>query len=230
MHFDARLLVRALLPVLPLAFCPACGGGGGSPESVQAANPPPPPSVPTQTNRAPTISMGDVGEARVGAAYTALPSASDPDGDTLSYSAENLPPWASLDPGTGRVSGTPQAGDEGAYEFITIAAADASHRAVTSPFSITVVAVASGATGTASLRWQEPGSKLDGSPLDDLAGYRILYGRNSDDLDQSVLVMNPHTTSFDIESLDAGVWYFAVIAVNVNGLEGPPTTPAMKSI
>jgi hypothetical protein len=227
MHFDARLLVRALLPVLPLAFCPACGGGGGSPEVVQNT---PPPSVPAPTNRAPTISMDDVGDARVGAAYTVSPSASDPDGDTLRYTAENLPPWASLDPNTGRVSGTPQAGDVGAYESITIAAADASHRAVTSPFSITVVAGATGALGTASLRWQEPGSKLDGSPLDDLAGYRILYGRNSDDLDQSVLVMNPRTTSFDIESLDAGVWYFAVIAVNVNGLEGPPTTPAMKSI
>jgi hypothetical protein len=226
MHFDARLLVRAFLPVLPLAFCPACGGGGGSPQSVQTAAPPPP-SVPTQTNRAPTISMGDVGEARVGAVYAASPTASDPDGDTLRYTAENLPPWASLDPNTGRVSGTPQAGDEGAYESITIAAADAAHRAVTSPFSITVVG---GASGTASLRWQEPGSKLDGSPLDDLAGYRILYGRNSDDLDQSVLVMNPRATSFDVESLDAGVWYFAVIAVNVNGLEGPPTTPAMKSI
>jgi hypothetical protein len=227
MHFDARLLVRALLPVLPLAFCPGCGGGGGggSPQSVQNAAPPP--SVPAQTNRAPTISMGDVGDARVGAAYTVSPAASDPDGDTLRYTAENLPPWASLDPNTGQVSGTPQAGDEGAYESITIAVADASQRAVTSPFSITVVG---GASGIASLRWQEPGSKLDGSPLDDLAGYRILYGRNSDDLDRSVLVMNPRATSFDVESLDAGVWYFAVIAVNVNGLEGPPTTPAMKSI
>jgi hypothetical protein len=225
MHFDARLLVRALLPVLPLAFCPGCGGGGGSPQSVQNAAPPP--SVPAQTNRAPTISMGDVGDARVGAAYTVSPAASDPDGDTLRYTSENLPPWASLDPNTGQVSGTPQAGDEGAYESITIAVADASQRAVTSPFSITVVG---GASGIASLRWQEPGSKLDGSPLDDLAGYRILYGRNSDDLDRSVLVMNPRATSFDVESLDAGVWYFAVIAVNVNGLEGPPTTPAMKSI
>jgi hypothetical protein len=174
--------------------------------------------------------MSNVDDARVGAAYTALPSSSDPDGDALRYSADNLPPWASLDPNTGRISGTPGAGDEGEYESITVAAADASHRAVTAPFSITVFATTSAGTGMASLHWQEPGSKLDGTPLDDLAGYRILFGRNADDLDQSVLVMNPRATSYDVDSLDTGVWYFAVIAVNVNGLEGPPTTPAMKSI
>ena len=45
-------------------------------------------------------------------------------------------------------------------------------------------------SGVASLRWETPSSKFDGSPLDDLAGYRILYGRNSDDLDKSVLISN----------------------------------------
>jgi hypothetical protein len=82
----------------------------------------------------------------------------------------------------------------------------------------------------ASLRWEVPPSKLDGSPLDDLAGYRIRYGRNSDDLDKSVFISDPAVTSYEFNSLPSGIWYFAVVAVNAGGLEGPPTTTTMKSI
>jgi hypothetical protein len=71
---------------------------------------------------------------------------------------------------------------------------------------------------------------VDGSPLDDLAGYRILYGRNSNDLDKSVLISNPGTTSYEFNTLSSGIWYFAVVAVSAGGLEGPPTTVASKSI
>ena len=99
----------------------------------------------------------------------------------------------------------------------------------TPPFSITVTGDG-GAGGVASLRWETPPSKVDGSPLDDLAGYRILYGRNSDDLDHSVLIDNPTATSYEFTSLTSGIWYFAVVAVNACGLEGPPTTVATKSI
>ena len=91
-------------------------------------------------------------------------------------------------------------------------------------------AVGDAGRGVASLTWELPPSKVDGSPLDDLAGYRILYGRHSDDLDQSVFVGDAAATSWEIDSLGEGLWYFAVIAVNASGLEGPPTTVASKSI
>ena len=80
------------------------------------------------------------------------------------------------------------------------------------------------------MQWEQPPSKVDGSPLDDLAGYRIVYGRNADDLDHSVFIDDPAQTSYEFTTLEAGIWYFAVIAVNANGLEGPPTIAAMKSI
>ncbi len=85
-------------------------------------------------------------------------------------------------------------------------------------------------SGVASLQWEMPPSKVSGEPLDDLAGYRILYGRSSSDLDHSVLITDPATTSYQFSTLTSGVWYFAVVAVNANGLEGPPTTLATKSI
>jgi hypothetical protein len=178
-------------------------------------------------NHAPSISGVAPANAKVGEAYEFQPVAADPDGDTLTFSAENLPPWANIDSATGKLTGTPGDDDVGAYESITITVADASGTAVTSPFAISVITTA---TGEATLAWETPVSKVDGSPLDDLAGYRIVYGRNADDLDHSVFVENPSANSYEFSTLESGIWYFAVIAVNAYGLEGPPTIAAAKSI
>jgi hypothetical protein len=119
--------------------------------------------------------------------------------------------------------------DAGVYESISITVADATHKVVTAPFSITVNPALE-SSGVATLSWETPPSKVSGEPLDDLAGYRILYGRSSSDLDHSVLITDPAVTSYQVSSLTSGVWYFAVVAVNAKGLEGPPTTLATKSI
>ena len=66
--------------------------------------------------------------------------------------------------------------------------------------------------------------------LDDLAGYRISYGRDAEVLDHSIFINDPAQTSYEFSTLDSGVWYFAVIAVNASGLEGPPTVPVRKTI
>jgi len=165
---------------------------------------------------------------RVGESYDWKPAASDPEGDKLSFAATNLPPWATIDSTDGRITGTPAEDDVGVYESITVTVADAAHQSATQPFSITVMGDV--ATGVASLQWETPPSKVNGAPLDDLAGYRIVYGRKSDDLDKSVLIDNPVATSYQFNSLSNGLWYFAVIAVSASGLEGPPTTIYSKSI
>jgi hypothetical protein len=232
MPSTARKFVSAFLPLFPLLFCHACGGGGGSDsgQAVSAGDPPSPvspPSAPATVNRAPTINGDAAAFAYVGTTYEFQPAAADPDGDALHFTAQNLPPWASMDPNTGRLTGTPGANDVGSYESITITVADTALAVVGGPYTITVIAEA---TGVASLQWETPAAKVDGSPLDDLAGYRIVYGRNAEDLDQSVLIEDSSATSYEFSTLEPGVWYFAVIAVNASGLEGPPSTAAMKSI
>jgi len=232
MQRRSRNLLRAFVPFLPLCLCQACGVNSAS---VTAAAPAAG-DVPAFSNSPPSIAIAAVANAEVGATFDYQPVAQDPEGDTLLFTAVNLPTWASLDPTSGHITGTPGPNDEGLYESISITVADETHKVVTAPFSITVnpalaenPAPESG-SGVASLQWETPPSKVDGEPLDDLAGYRILYGRSSTDLDHSVMVPDPATTSYQISNLATGVWYFAVVAVNSNGLEGPPTTLTSKSI
>ena len=181
-------------------------------------------------NAPPIITVAEIADAQVGATFDYQPAVQDPESDTLRFTADNLPTWASLDPASGHISGTPGPDDAGLYESISITVADATHLVVTAPFSIVVNPAVNpaleraGSSGVASLQWEMPPSKVSGEPLDDLAGYRILYGRSSSDLDHSVLIPDPATTSYQFSTLTSGVWYFAVVAVNSNGLEGPPTT------
>ncbi len=192
--------------------------------------PTPDPGPPSAGNSAPTITGTAGTTAIVGALYQFQPIAQDADGDPLTYTAANLPPWATLDPATGRISGTPTASDIGSHEAISVTVADGSLQASIAPFTIVVADAGSPVAGGASVQWVAPPSKMDGSPLDDLAGYRISYGRTADELDNSVYIEDPNATSYTIDSLESGVWYFAVSAVNASGLEGAPSIAVQKSI
>ena len=139
MQGRSRNLLRAFLPLLPLCLCQACGIRSGSENGSVTAATPTTVDVPAISNNAPpTIVIAAVADAQVGATFDYQPVAQDPESDTLRFTAVNLPPWASLDPTNGLISGTPGPTDEGVYESISITVADATHQIVTAPFSITV--------------------------------------------------------------------------------------------
>jgi len=223
--------VSTLLLLAPIGFY---GCGGAEPESPAAASPrltaasvPAPAHV---SNAAPTIMHSAIDEAKVGESFDYQPVVADADHDSLHFTVTNLPAWASLDPTSGRISGIPGVSDVGTYESIVITVADATHKVLTAPFAINVTQGEEIGTGVASLQWQLPFAKVSGDSLDDLAGYRILYGRDRDDLDHSVLVTDPTMTGYQFSTLAPGTWHFAVVAVSTSGLEGPPTALATKSI
>jgi len=228
MQRRSGVLVRAFLPFVALCLCHGCGGAGDS-SSTAATTSGPAVSAPSG-NAPPSITVTAISAAQVGIAFAYQPTTQDPDRDALRFTAVNLPAWASLDPATGNIRGTPGPGDVGLHESISITVADATHTVVTAPFSITVNPAPASYGGVASLQWEIPLSKVSGEPLDDLAGYRILYGRDSSDLDHSVMIPDATITSYQVSGLDFGIWYFAVVAVNSGGLEGPPTILATKSI
>jgi hypothetical protein len=210
-------------------MCPGCGGGGS--ENAQVAQAPTTPAAPVASapsgNQAPIIGGTANNLAQVGNEYVFQPNWDDADGDILTFTATNLPPWAELDPKTGGLRGTPAPSDVGLYESISITVADASHHVSTQEFTINVVGASN---GVALLEWPAPVSKVDGSVLDDLAGYRILYGHDPEDLDHSVYIPDPDAHAFEFATLDAGTWYFSIVAVNAGGEEGPATAPVTKII
>jgi hypothetical protein len=162
-----------------------------------------------------------------GQSYSFQPSAGDANGDGLTFSAANVPTWASFNSTTGRLTGTPSAGDVGSYSGIIITVSDGTATASLASFSVAVTAIG---TGSATLSWVPPTLNDDGSALTDLAGYQILYGLSADDLSQNVAVQNSSVSTYVVENLTAGSWYFAVIAVNTAGVTSGLSNVASKKI
>ena len=183
--------------------------------------------VTAAANRAPTITGSPLLSILVGVGYSFQPSASDPDGDPLTFSITNRPSWATFNTSTGRLSGTPGLLDIAVISNITISVSDGSHIVSLPAFSLSVLNTA---TGSATISWTPPTTNTDGSQLTDLAGYRIVYGSSQAVMDQSVDVSNSGATSQTVSNLTSGTWYFGVVAVNGDGIESDVSNVATKTI
>ena len=169
---------------------------------------------------APPVIEGNPNESVVvNALYSFKPEASDPDGDELSFSVVNRPSWASFETTTGLLEGRPDSGDIGTTKPIQISVTDGVNIAALSEFTITVDPVGS---ASLTITWNAPTENEDGSPLTDLAGYRIYYGpapgKYGDPVDVQAGV-----SSYVIEDLSIGTWYLAMTSVNTGGLESEKT-------
>jgi hypothetical protein len=323
-------------PVLARDACGKLTDGDGvtrytrsNPFSITKAAPPPP------VNRAPTISGTPVAAVVTGQAYAFTPTATDADGDTLSFTIANKPTWATFSTTTGALNGTPAAANVGITSSIMITVSDGKLSASTPVFSITVTAapppsappapanltitmapnvthpantnitlkwdaVAActeyeiyrcigasctvfnwlrdeptttytvadqlpsstqkykvrcwkptigaytpvwtlttpvnpttpppAGTGTATLNWTPPTHNSDGSTLVDLAGYRVLYGTSASVLTSTVQIANPAATTYVVDKLTAGTWYFAMTAYNTAGNDGVASNVASKVV
>jgi Fibronectin type III domain len=98
------------------------------------------------------------------------------------------------------------------------------------PASATSTGSASDGSRTATLSWDAPTSNNNGTPLRDLAGYRIYYGSSPEDLSHTVQIGTVGLQTYVIDDLEAGTWYFAVRAVADNGTESTLSDIAVKTI
>lgn len=184
-------------------------------------------TVTQPANRAPTISGTPSASVTTGQAYSFTPTASDPDGQQLTFSIQNPPSWASFNTSNGRLSGTPSSANVGTYSNIRISVSDGELSANLPAFSITVADVQ---TGSATLSWQPPTSNTDDSPLTNLAGYRIYYGTSAQSLSGTAVVSGSGVSSYVIENLSPATWYFAVTAYNSDNVESSRSTVVSKTI
>jgi hypothetical protein len=178
-------------------------------------------------NAPPTISGSPDPTVMIGGVYDFAPIAGDADGDALTFSIANKPSWATFDPTTGRLGGQPRQGDEGLYEDVTISVSDGTSSIELLPFSIEVVATA---PGSMLLSWTAPTENEDGSPLIDLAGFRIYWGTTSGEYPDSVTIDNPSIDLHVIEGLLPETYYVVATAFSAAGVESRYSNQVTKTV
>jgi Putative Ig domain len=95
-----------------------------------------------QANTAPKISGTPVTSVTAAHYYSWQPTASDTDGDKLTFSILNKPSWASFNSSTGRLYGTPiPPGNVGTFRNIVIKVSDGTYTASLPAFAVTVKAL-----------------------------------------------------------------------------------------
>lgn len=164
-----------------------------------------------------------------GQSFTVTPQVSGaPAGATLTFSAENAPAWMTFNARTGVLSGSPTEADAGTYSNIVMSVSDGEASASALPFSVTVAEANSG-SGNATLSWTPPTTNTNGSALTNLAGYHIYYGTSPEALNK-VVTVSLGVTSYVIEGLTPGVWYFAVNSYTTTGTQSALSSTASKTI
>ncbi len=186
------------------------------------------------------ISGRPEGSAFVGHLYSFIPRlAAAPAAEPL-FAISNKPSWASFDAKTGRLSGTPAAREIGVFQGIRISVTAGAVRASLPPFAITVAPnlvappdpVAPphrGGANAVTVSWEAPTDNVDGTVLTNLKGYKLYYGEAPRDYSSMIQVSNPGLTTYFIENLSPGRYYFAVTAYNSLGEESN-FSPEISSI
>jgi hypothetical protein len=211
----------ALVALAALAAC----GGGGSGESTTTVGGAPPTSSSTT---AATVAIGGppIDAAVANEFYQYVPEMGDTSGAEVVFAVDGKPAWASFDAAAGTLSGTPSGADVGSRRTVRISAVAGGSR-TSVEFQLQVVA---SADGVASVSLDAPVTRTDGTALQNLAGYRIYYGKTATRLDRFVDVKDRTATSAVVGRLTPGTWFFAATAYDANGFESEPTGLAQKQI
>jgi hypothetical protein len=208
--------------VVMCASVTACGDSGGGSAAAQAVSA----NVPTYPiDRTPTtataagmqINGSPATTATVGQAYSFQPTVASAASTAVKFSIINTPAWAKFDATTGKLTGTPTSSQVGTYKGITISVLAGTKSAALPAFSIVVTD--GNSQSNVTLSWQAPTQNADGSALVDLKGYKVHYGAESKTYSDTIQVANAGITTYVVQNLAAGKYYFAVTAYNSAGQE-----------
>lgn len=181
----------------------------------------------TSGGSTPQLSGSPRPAVKVGETYTFTPTVSGSTGNNLKFYLENRPSWMGFSPQSGRISGTPGPGDIGSYRNIRVAVSDGSTTTALPSFSVEVTQTAS---GSATVSWVPPTENTDGSPLTDLAAYKIYYGFSEGDYTREIRIDNPGLTTYVVDNLSPATYFFATTSINSNGVESEHSNVGMKTI
>ena len=209
------------LNAIPTCCCVLAACGGSGPAATDGGTDGP------GANRPPVISGTPPTTATAGQAYSFTPTASDPDGQTLTFTIANRPAWATFNGSTGQLSGSPSSVFNGNYPAIVITVSDGTATASLPSFAISLRDVT---TGTATLRWDAPTQNVDGTPISNLSGFMVHYGTSATRLTTVLEIPSPNTTEATVEELTPATWYFGITAYNTLGVESAMSEIRSKTI
>jgi hypothetical protein len=84
--------------------------------------------------------------------------------------------------------------------------------------------------GSAILTWQPPALNSDGTPLTDLAAFKVYWGTTQGTYSQSTKISNAAARTYTVSGLTKGTWYFVVTALNAQGIESPYSNVWSKTV
>ena len=74
-----------------------------------------------------------------------------------------------------------------------------------------------GGTNSLKLSWNPPTTNEDGTPLEDLAGYKLYYGTQPGQY--SKVITMGGTTSVEVDNMSSGTYFLTVTAFDIYGNE-----------
>lgn len=155
----------------------------------------------------------------LGSTYYFNANTSGGSGNTVAFSVQNKPSWATLNTVTGELRGTPD--QAGTFSNIIMSASDGQSTAKLPAFSIAVNSTKVSVT----ISWAPPGINTDGTTFDNPAGFVIHYGTSASNLNQSVTIGSYSARSYNLPGLSKGMtYYFSVAAINTLNKEGERST------
>jgi hypothetical protein len=122
------------------------------------------------------------------------------------------------------------AGFAAAVASMTPAGSSLPQKSATTGLGTPPRAQAQGVGGNVSLSWQAPTQNTNGSALENLGGYIIHYGTASKQYTSQITITNPGSTSYVVESLPAGTYYFSMTATTSAGVQSGPSAEAHTTI
>jgi hypothetical protein len=98
--------------------------------------------------------------------------------------------------------------------------------------SMQAAALSQAASSTSStiLTWQPPALNSDGSPLTDLAAFKVYWGTTPGTYSKSTKISNAAARTYTVSGLTKGTWYFVVTALNSQGLESSYSNVWSKTV
>ena len=175
----------------------------------------------------PSISGSPRKAVKIGDTYSFTPTVVETDGDALTFFLGNQPRWANFNTKTGKLSGKPGLGDVGTYTNIQVAVSDGSSAVYLPSFSVNVTQSGS---SSATVSWTPPTQNTDGSPLTNLAAYKLYYGVREGDYTNQIRINNPGISTYVVDNLTPDTYYFVSTSINSSGVESDFSNVARKVV